>query len=59
MDRAQSKSYISVLPPDEKANVVEDIKVILQRGDGMVWINKEEGTYQYPYKTYVVVSRKK
>jgi hypothetical protein len=48
-----------VLPPDEKANVVEDIKVILQRGDGMVWINKEEGTYQYPYKTYVVVSRKK
>jgi hypothetical protein len=58
-DRAQSKSYISVLPPNEKAKVVEDIKIILQRGDEMVWINKEEGTFQYPYKTYVLVSRKK
>ncbi|KAG2753235.1 S-adenosyl-L-methionine-dependent methyltransferase [Suillus brevipes Sb2] len=58
-DRAQSKSYIAVLPPDEKAKVVEDIKGILDRGDGRVWINKEEGTYQYPYKTYIVVARKK
>lgn len=58
-DRAQSKSYITVLPPDEKAKVLEDLKGILARGDGRVWINKEEGTYQYPYKTYVVVSRKK
>jgi len=58
-DRAQSKSYIAVLPPDEKAKVVENVKAILQRGDGRVWINKEEGTYQYPYKTLVVVSRKK
>jgi SAM-dependent methyltransferase len=58
-DRAQSKSYIAVLPPDEKAKVVEDVKSILQRGDGRVWIDKEEGTYQYPYKTHIVVSRKK
>jgi hypothetical protein len=58
-ERQLSWSYISVLPPDEKAKVVEDVKVILKRGDGKVWINKEEGTYQYPYKTLVVVSRKK
>jgi ubiquinone/menaquinone biosynthesis C-methylase UbiE len=58
-ERQLSWSYISVLPPDEKAKVVEDIKVILERGDGKVWINKEEGTYQYPYTTLVVVSRKK
>jgi len=58
-DRALSKSYITVLPPDEKAKVVDDLKAILQRGDGRIWINKEEGTYQYPYKTLVVVSRKK
>ncbi|OAX44702.1 S-adenosyl-L-methionine-dependent methyltransferase, partial [Rhizopogon vinicolor AM-OR11-026] len=57
-ERAQSKSYMTVLPPDDKAKVAEDIKVILQRGDGRIWINKEEGTYQYPYKTYLVVSRK-
>lgn len=58
-ERQLSWSYISVLPPDEKAKVVEDIKGILDRGDGKVWINKEEGTYQYPYKTYIVVARKK
>ncbi|OAX41936.1 hypothetical protein K503DRAFT_780264 [Rhizopogon vinicolor AM-OR11-026] len=45
---------MTVLPPDDKAKVAEDIKVILQRGDGRIWINKEEGTYQYPYKTYLV-----
>lgn len=58
-ERQLSWSYISVLPQDEKAKVVEDVKAILERGDGKVWINKEEGTYQYPYKTLVVVCRKK
>jgi hypothetical protein len=58
-ERAMSWSYITILPPDEKAKFVEDVKGILERGDGKVWINKEEGTYQYPYKTRVVVSRKK
>lgn len=58
-ERQLSWSYISALPPDEKAKMVEDVKVILERGDGKVWINKEEGTYQYPYTTLAVVSRKK
>src|SRR6267154_6869979 len=31
MDRALSKSYITVLPPDEKAKVVEDVQGILER----------------------------
>lgn len=58
-DRALSWSYISVLPSDEKAKFVEDVKGILERGDSKAWINKEEGTYEYPYKTLVVASRKK
>jgi hypothetical protein len=58
-DRVLSWSYVSVLPPDEKAKLVEDIKGILERGDGKVWIGKEEGTYQHPYKTLALVSRKK
>ncbi|KAG0704241.1 S-adenosyl-L-methionine-dependent methyltransferase [Suillus ampliporus] len=57
-ERALSWSYISVLPPDEKAKLAEDIKVILERGDGKVWINKEEGTYEYPHTSLIVVSRK-
>ena len=59
IDSVQSRSYIAVLPPDEKAKVVEDIKAILQRGDGRIWINKEESTYQCPFKTLAVASRKK
>ncbi|OAX36686.1 S-adenosyl-L-methionine-dependent methyltransferase [Rhizopogon vinicolor AM-OR11-026] len=58
-DRVLSWSYITVLPPDEKTKLVEDIKSILERGDGKTWISKEEGTYQHPYKTLALVSRKK
>lgn len=58
-DRALSWSYIAMLPPDEKAKVAEGIKVILERGDGKVWINKEQGTYQDPHTVRVMISRKK
>ncbi|KAF8843641.1 S-adenosyl-L-methionine-dependent methyltransferase [Paxillus ammoniavirescens] len=58
-ERALSKSYIAVLPPDEKKKVSEDIKAIIAKGDGRVWINESEGLFEYPYKTLVVVSRKK
>ncbi|KAG1877596.1 S-adenosyl-L-methionine-dependent methyltransferase [Suillus subalutaceus] len=47
-DRVLSWSYIAVLPPDEKAKVAEGIKVILERGDGKVWINKEQGHVSGP-----------
>ncbi|KAG1832695.1 S-adenosyl-L-methionine-dependent methyltransferase [Suillus variegatus] len=58
-DRALSWSYIAVLPPDEKAKVAEGIKGILERGDGKVWINKEQGTYQDPHTARAMISRKK
>ncbi|KAH7921739.1 S-adenosyl-L-methionine-dependent methyltransferase [Leucogyrophana mollusca] len=58
-DRAQSKSYIAVLPADEKTKVVEDIKDILAKGEGLTWIDKEKGEFEYPYKTLVVVSKRK
>ncbi|KIJ68917.1 hypothetical protein HYDPIDRAFT_164645 [Hydnomerulius pinastri MD-312] len=59
VERALSKSYIAILPPNEKAKVVEDIKAILAKGDGKVWIDESKGIWEYPYKTLVVVSRKK
>ncbi|KAL4067962.1 S-adenosyl-L-methionine-dependent methyltransferase [Scleroderma citrinum] len=59
IDRALSKSYSSVLPPDEKEKVISDLKAILTRGDDRVWVDKNQGTFEYPYKTYVVVSRMK
>lgn len=59
MDRACSKSYIAVLPEDEKTRVVDDVKTIIRRGDGLVWTDKEKGEFEYPYKTWIVVARKK
>lgn len=59
VNRALSKSYISILPPDEKERVSEDIKAIVARGDGRVWIDESQGVFEYPYKTLVVLSRKK
>ena len=58
-DRACSKSYIAVLPDDEKEAVKNDVKAILSRGDGLVWSDKEKGEFDYPYKTYAVIARKK
>lgn len=59
VDRALSKSYLSILPPDEKQRVIEDIKAIVAKGDGRVWIDESKGVFAYPYKTLVVLSRKK
>lgn len=59
VNRALSKSYISILPPDEKERVAEDVKAIVAKGDGKVWIDESKGIFGYPYKTLVVLSRKK
>ncbi|KAI0079913.1 S-adenosyl-L-methionine-dependent methyltransferase [Panus rudis PR-1116 ss-1] len=59
IDRACSKSYIAVLPPDEKEKVKKDVGEIIDKGDGMKWIDKDKGIFEYPYKTYVVIWRKK
>jgi hypothetical protein len=58
-DRACSKSYIAVLPDEEKASVVSDIKNVIENATDKKWIDEQEGTFEYPYKTYVVVARKK
>ncbi|KAJ7858120.1 S-adenosyl-L-methionine-dependent methyltransferase [Mycena olivaceomarginata] len=59
VDRVRSKSYIALLPDEEKAIVKEDLATILKKGDGKVWINESEGIFEYPYKTDVVVARRK
>jgi len=58
-NRAHSKSYIAVLSENEKASVAADIEDIVQRGDDKVWIDESKGVFEYPYKTYVVISHKK
>ncbi|KAG9318885.1 S-adenosyl-L-methionine-dependent methyltransferase [Chiua virens] len=59
VNRALSKSYTSILPPDEKKRVTDDLKALLAKGDGKVWIDENKGVFEYPYRTLVVLSRKK
>ncbi|KAI0341583.1 S-adenosyl-L-methionine-dependent methyltransferase [Trametopsis cervina] len=59
VDRALSKSYIAILPEDEKSRVVEAVKGIVAKGDGKVWTDETKGEFEYPYKTWVIVAKKK
>ncbi len=59
VNRAHSKSYIAVLGPEDKKKLVDDIDALLERKDGLVWIDQEKGIFEYPYQTFLVVSRKK
>lgn len=59
INRAFSKSYMTMLPPDEKAKVEQQIKQILEKGDDKKWINESEGVFEYPYKSWVVIAKKK
>ncbi|KAI0807512.1 S-adenosyl-L-methionine-dependent methyltransferase [Fomes fomentarius] len=59
VERAQSKSYIAVLSSEDKQKVVNDLDAILQREDGLTWIDQTKGVFEYPYQTFLVVSKKK
>jgi hypothetical protein len=59
VDRACSKSYIAILPDDEKAAVRKDVAAIVTEGEDKVWIDEQKGTFEYPYKGYVVIAQKK
>jgi len=59
VDRACSKSYMAILPDDEKVKVREDLAAIVKKGDDKVWINESEGVFEYPYSTDVVIARRK
>jgi len=56
--RSLSKSYISVLPDDERKRVADDVRNILNN-EPKTWITEEEGVFEYPYETMVVVVHKK
>ncbi|KAK7446381.1 hypothetical protein VKT23_004233 [Stygiomarasmius scandens] len=59
IDRACSKSYIALLPADEKEKVISDVRAVLQKGEDKEWIDKDKGIFKYPYQTFVVTCHKK
>jgi len=58
-NRAHSKSYVAVLSDEEKELLADDIKEIIERGEDMVWVDKKQGIFEFPYRTYVVIAHKK
>ena len=60
VDREMSKSYITVLPQDQKATLRDAIlKIVDDDGGEKVWINESEGILEYPYRADVLISHKK
>lgn len=56
-NRIESKSYIHVRPESERAQLRKNISDILEHSNDeelqKKWIDKETGTFEYPYKTGV------
>ena len=56
--RALSKSYIAVLPEDERKKVADSLMNILET-EKKSWINEAKGVFEYPYGTTVVIVHRK
>ena len=50
-----SASWIAVQPQEEKTKIVAAINEIFDRGDGLVWLDKEKGEFEVPLKTEATV----
>ncbi|KAJ7815042.1 S-adenosyl-L-methionine-dependent methyltransferase [Mycena olivaceomarginata] len=58
ISRGLTSSRVVVLSDAEKEVFVEDVKGIVQRGEGLVWIDKEKGTFEHPERTDIIISRR-
>ena len=57
-DRVCSRSYITLLPPQDQDLLKQGIKEALDEHE-KVWVDGEQGTFEYPYTTTTIVMRKK
>lgn len=58
IDRVLSKSYITMLNDSDKADVVQKVRAIIEKGEDKVWIDEAQGIFQYPYTTDLVIMKK-
>jgi len=59
VDRVLSKSYITQLSDNEKKELRKSIQNYVAEDGSKVWIDEAQGTFEYPYKTFLVVMNKK
>lgn len=58
VNRALSKSFVTLLSPAQKEEVTAKIKAIVDEADDKVWIDEKEGIFEYPYQTRLVIMKK-
>lgn len=59
VDRVFSKSYITALPDSERESLGNEIREVVRRGEGKTWIDRDAGSFEYDYKTDLVLARRK
>lgn len=59
VDRAFSKSYITALSDAERDTLGNEIREVVRKGDGKRWIDKDQGVFEYDYKTDLVLAQRK
>ncbi|GAA5867860.1 hypothetical protein JCM3774_005887 [Rhodotorula dairenensis] len=58
VDRVFSKSYITALSDSEREHLGNEIREVVRRGEGKTWIDKDAGSFNYDYKTDLVLARR-
>ena len=54
-----SASGVAAQPEDEKAKITERVGDIIDKGEGLVWIDKEKGVFEQPFAAPVVIMHRK
>jgi len=58
VEQAMTSSAFAALDGDGKREAREKIKEIIERGDGLVWINEEEGSFEAPYSVPIIFMKR-
>ncbi|KIY43426.1 S-adenosyl-L-methionine-dependent methyltransferase [Fistulina hepatica ATCC 64428] len=59
LDMMCSVSYMTILPADEKERMRHQMRGIIEKGEGLIWLDKDKGIFEAPSQTYVMTARKK
>ncbi|KAL5489895.1 hypothetical protein ACEPAI_4727 [Sanghuangporus weigelae] len=51
-------SGVAMLPDDEKEKIKDGIRTIIDRGDGLVWADAQQGILEAPFVTLLVTFRR-
>lgn len=58
VERAMTWSALAALDDDGKREAREKLKEIIERGEGLVWVNEGEGTFEAPYSVPIIFMKR-